>query len=524
MNRYLWLRLSLCFPLLGAALAADAAITFPVSFSDPGSAHQAYYAALTANIQAAGADWAKYLAGSGSLEVQVEFTTAIARIDGASVTSSFLRNDGTRDIYEQGAEHELKSGVDPNGATPDIHIRINPDYLATMVWLDPHPSLRTDPIPPNHIDSMSLFIHELGHSFAFSGFINGTTGQLPATYMSTFDANVHFDGSNFYFVGPAAEARYGGPVPITYGNPGHLGNNSPRPGSNLLGDLMNGVVYNYQHRYDISALDLAIAQDASVLLLSGATLHNISTRLFVDTGDNALIAGFILNGSGNRTVLIRALGPTLSSFGVTGVLANPTIELRNSTGALLAFNDNWAQATNASSIPTTLRPPNANEAAIFVSLPPGRYTAIVRGAGNTTGVALAEVYDLGTGTSSILSNISTRGKVLTADKAMIGGFIIQGAGKRVVIRALGPTLTGFGVADALADPTLELRNANGGLISANDNWKASQQAAIAATPYAPPSDLEPAITAALPAGNYTAVVRGVNNTTGTALVEVYGLN
>ena len=254
------------------------------------------------------------------------------------------------------------------------------------------------------------------------------------------------------------------------------------------------------------------------------SLHNISTRLSVGTGNDALIGGFIVSGPNNKSLLIRALGPTLGNFGINNFLANPTLELRNAAGNLVASNDDWGQAANAASIPANLRPPNAVESAILASLAPGNYTAIVRGLNNTTGVALAEVYDLDTGVGSNLINISTRGMVGTGNDVMVGGFIVQGSSpKKVVVRALGPTLTSFGVANALANPALELRDGNGNLLNSNDNWKSTQQAEISATGYAPPNDLESAIVRILSAGNYTAIVRGVNNTTGIALVEVYGL-
>ena len=245
---------------------AEGPIVYSVTLNDPGSAYSAYYAAITSNLQAAGAEWERYVIGSGNLEVEVVITSSVPRITGASVTSGFVRNDGTRDIFEQGAAYEIRTGIDPNGATPDIRIYINPTYLTSNMWFDPNPTERTDPIPPNRTDAISLFSHELGHAFVFNGWMNGTTGELPPTYMSPFDANVHFDGNNFYFVGPDAGAWYGGPVAITYGNPFHLGNDPPRPGSDLISDLMNGVVYYYQTRYRISPLDLEIAKDCGVAI------------------------------------------------------------------------------------------------------------------------------------------------------------------------------------------------------------------------------------------------------------------
>jgi glucose/arabinose dehydrogenase len=252
-------------------------------------------------------------------------------------------------------------------------------------------------------------------------------------------------------------------------------------------------------------------------------LGNISTRLHVGTGENVLIAGFIIGGTGSKQLVLRALGPTLTQFGVSGVLQNPTLGLYNSTGGVIAFNDNWAQAANAQMIPVNLRPPDNLESAILVSLNPGAYTAIVTGVNNTTGIALVEAYDIATGATAHLSNISSRGLVQTGTNVMIAGVIVQSGNENVLVRALGPTLAGFGISNPLANPTLELRDANGALIASNDNWKSTQQSEIMSTGKAPPNDLESAILRALAPGNYTAILRGVNNTTGVALLEVYAL-
>ena len=260
------------------------------------------------------------------------------------------------------------------------------------------------------------------------------------------------------------------------------------------------------------------------VVATSSKLSNISTRALVQTGSNVLISGFIITGNGNKSILVRTLGPTLTGFGVANALANPVLQLNNGAGAVIASNDNWASAANAPSIPANLRPPNSMESAILTSLAPGKYTAIVSGVNGTAGVALAEVYDLDATAGAILSNISTRGFVETGSQVMIGGFIIQGsATQKVLVRVLGPTLTGFGVTGALADPTLELRDVNGNLIDSNDNWKSTNQVAIMATGLQPPNDVESAILRTLNAGNYTAIVRGVNSTTGVGLLEVYAL-
>jgi hypothetical protein len=174
-------------------------------------------------------------------------------------------------------------------------------------------------------------------------------------------------------------------------------------------------------------------------------------------------------------------------------------------------------------VASTIAPTNANESAIIATLDPGAYTAIIRGANKTTGVGLAEVYDLSEAVPARLANISTRGFVQSGDDVMIGGFIIGNQTISVLVRAIGPSLTAAGVPDALADPTLELHNGQGDLIFANDNWKDTQQAKIEATTLAPSNDLESAILATLPPGAYTAIMRGKNNTVGAGLVEIYNI-
>jgi len=277
---------------------------------------------------------------------------------------------------------------------------------------------------------------------------------------------------------------------------------------------------------------------------TGSQLTNISTRAFVQTGDNVIIGGFIVQGTGPKKLIVRAIGPELIPYGVPNVLADPTLELHDGTGALIASNDNWqhtiiggiitadqvAEIQNSGHAPTM-----PTESAIIADLPPGNYTAIVRGVNNTVGVALVEGYDLSPSipSPSILGNISTRGFVQIGDDVMIGGFIVQGIGpKRVIVRALGPELIPYGIPNALPDPTLELHDGTGALIASNDDWQqtiiggiiiADQVAAIQNSGHAPKVATESAIIGNLPPGNYTAIVRGKNIIVGVALVEVYDL-
>ena len=257
------------------------------------------------------------------------------------------------------------------------------------------------------------------------------------------------------------------------------------------------------------------------------TLLNISTRVNVQTGDNAMIGGFIITGTEQKTVLVRGIGPSLD---VPGALADPIIEVHGPSGEFLGANDNWRDAlTRQQIIDSGLAPANDFESALWGVINPGAYTVIVRGQNDAAGVGLFEVYDLGEAADSNLANISTRGPVQTGDNVLIGGFIVGGGTEgwtaRVVVRAIGPSVP---ISGALADPTLELRDASGTLLASNDNWKthsdgSSQQTEIEATGLQPANDLESALLQTFPAGNYTAIVRGVNNTTGTALIEAYNL-
>ena len=270
-------------------------------------------------------------------------------------------------------------------------------------------------------------------------------------------------------------------------------------------------------------------QDANSIVRSGKDL-NISTRARVETGDNVLIGGFIITGTEPATVLVRAIGPSLTSRGVTNVLPDPTLELHDHTGAAIAFNDNWRDAQAMEIEATNLAPGDDREAALLRTLAPGGYTAIVRGKGDGAGVALAEIYDLSQSENSKLGNLSTRGFVNTGDDVMIGGFIVGGGlgtngsgSARVVVRGIGPSLAQAGISNALQDPTLELHDGNGAIVAANDNWRDSQEADIQSTNLAPSDNREAAILAILRQGGYTAIVRGKNTSTGVALVEVFNV-
>jgi len=246
----------------------------------------------------------------------------------------------------------------------------------------------------------------------------------------------------------------------------------------------------------------------------------------VQTGDNVGIGGFIITGSTPKLVLVRGIGPSLTGSGVPNALADPVLELHGPGAFTTITNDNWRQTQEAEIQATGIPPTDDLEAAIMATLAPGAYTAIMRGNGNTSGVALVEAYDLDQGVDSKLANLSTRAFVSTGDNLVIAGFMLggnppQAGDDRIVVRGIGPSL--LSVPDALADPTLELHDGNGALLIANNDWQDNpvQAAEITAAGLAPTNNLESALAATLPPGLYTALLAGLNNGTGIGIVEVY---
>jgi hypothetical protein len=250
-------------------------------------------------------------------------------------------------------------------------------------------------------------------------------------------------------------------------------------------------------------------------------LINLSTRGQVQTGNNVMIGGFIIQGSLPKTVVVRAVGPSLAAYGVSGPLADPKLDLYSGQ-TVIASNDDWGSAVNAADIQaSSFAPGNTKESAILTTLNPGAYTAIVRGVGETSGVGIVEVFEVDTPENPLI-NISTRGLVQTLDNVLIAGFIIQGdSSKTVLIRAGGPSLAAYGVPGVLANPRLDLYSGQS-IIYSNDNWgDAANAVAIQATGKAPADPLESAILVTLQPGAYTAIVRGADGGSGVGIVEVF---
>lgn len=244
-----------------------------------------------------------------------------------------------------------------------------------------------------------------------------------------------------------------------------------------------------------------------------------------------MIGGFIVRGNAAKPVVLRGLGPSLTSAGIpaANVLNDPVLELHGSNGTLITSNDNWKDSPQRAQFEGgPFQPTDDRESVIVATLAPGAYTAVLRGVGQTTGVGLVEVYDNDESVDSDLANISTRGFVKVGDEVMIGGFMLGNNSNptRIAVRALGPSLSSFGIAEALADPTLELHNANGTIMVSNDDWLSDPVSAgqLTANGLALPNPKEAGIFASLaPPGQFTAVVAGKNGGIGVALVEIYDL-
>jgi hypothetical protein len=254
---------------------------------------------------------------------------------------------------------------------------------------------------------------------------------------------------------------------------------------------------------------------------------NISTRLQVELGDNAMIGGFIITGNNAKTVVLRGMGPSLANAGLSNVLADPVLELHGSNGALIVQNDNWRDTQETQIQNGGFQPKDNREAVIIATLQPGAYTGILTGKNQATGVGLVELYDIAQAADSQLGNLSTRGLVQTGNNVMIGGFILgrNTGSTRVAIRGIGPSLSQSGLSNVLDNPTLELHDSNGAILVSNDNWSDDQASAsaLSANNLALQDSLESGIFTTLVPGAFTAILAGKNGSTGIGLIEIYNL-
>ena len=301
-------------------------------------------------------------------------------------------------------------------------------------------------------------------------------------------------------------------------------------GNLFSADYNTGNVYQFTPAGARSTFATGLNNPANLLFEPGRpsanNLLNLSTRAFVGTNTGVLIGGFILQGTAPATLVLRAIGPSLTPFGISGALADPFLELRDSSGAVLASNDNWQAGPDAGAIQRVgLVPTHANESALRATVPAGAYTVIISGVNQTSGIGVVEIYDLHQ-TTTRAGNIATRGTVLSGENVMIAGCIIGGsASKTLVVRAIGPSLFNFGVPDALANPRLGFFNANGVMVTSNEDWQQGPDAtAIQNLGLAPASPLEAAVLVTLTPGAYTGIESPAGQDSGVGLIEIYDVS
>lgn len=302
------------------------------------------------------------------------------------------------------------------------------------------------------------------------------------------------------------------------------------PLAQLLGlDSLGEKIFYYQYptlgcqeAYNSTPLHLENTAFPTV----GPQTLNLSTRGLVGVDETALIAGLIVTGTDSKTVVLRALGPSLGSAGLSDALTDPVLTLFDASGAAIETNNSWQSGANAAQVTAMgLEPTDPEEAVILATLMPAAYTAVVTSKDSTPGISLVELYDLSPSSNSTLANISTRGSVGVGDNVLISGLIVGAVeNATVLVRALGPSL-GSAVNEPLSDPALTIYDANGSVIASNDNWQDDVNAsAVEQNQLAPENEMESAIVLHPPAGAYSAIVTGADGNSGICLVEVYDLD
>jgi hypothetical protein len=298
---------------------------------------------------------------------------------------------------------------------------------------------------------------------------------------------------------------------------------------------ITGLIDSATYRFDVVAYNQTRRESlpSNTVTINQARVANLSTRALVGNFNNVLIGGFIIQGNDPKMVVLRAIGPSLAQFGVNGALADPVLKLYDSTGSLIATNDDWRDSQESVFLKGgafhLLQPPQDSESAIAINLVPGNYTMIVSSKDNSSGVALAEIYDYSPESDSKLVNVSARALVESDEHILIGGLIIDGGentncNARILLRAIGPSLVQYGIGTALQDPALALYDANGTLVNFNDDWRIGiQPEEIEQSSLAPAASKESALSVILSSGNYTVLVRGANRSRGVALLEAYQL-
>lgn len=355
---------------------------------------------------------------------------------------------------------------------------------------------------------------------------NGSAGATTCSISGTLPPGLTFDASTCTISGtynpPSAKAAVS--------QPKAFGSGTAPTQSNQLGGSASilGNVQLFAH----NSAGTASAQ--LIFVAPSGLVGNVSTRLPVGIGENVLIEGFIVQGPSGSTkkIIVRAIGPSLIPFGITDALANPTLEIHDANNATIATNNDW-KTTQLGGIITAdqfgeingsgVAPGKDLESAIVANLAPGSYTAVVGGLDGAVGTAVVDAYDISPASPARLANVATRGLIQPDPKLMIAGVIIQNGPVKAVIRAIGPSLTGFGIANALPDTTLQLRDQNGTIVRENDDWQTDQKQELESTGLQPTNALEAALVATIPPGQYTAQVRGKNQASGIGVVQVYFL-
>lgn len=533
--------LAAAFQLLGLRTAGALTFTpvFTVDPATPAAVQQQQQQATTEAVN----NFAKYFQPSG-INLRVDFTFRDLGDTGTLGQGGPAGFDIRNNVYFAQALFNFLARNDVNGGAISLSVEMNTNPSVTWFYGASTP-------PVGQYSWQSVIMHEVGHSMGFFDTVakDGSYANAGPSIFETL-ATLGVGGQAISMLDQAARAQavisnniyWSGPFALSANNGQAIKLYSPNPyeeGSNYshidpsqagIGGLYYPSLPDATFFAGPTKQELGIFHDVGWATSPfGVQMVNISTRVVVGTGEQVGIGGFIIRGNKPKKVLIRGIGPSLQAVGVNNALPNPLLELRDANNLLLRSNDDWQSAPEVADIKATGVPPSNNlEAAIIATLDPNKgYTAIVRGSGGATGVGLFEIYDLEVSSGPDLANLSTRGNVLSGDNnIMIAGLIVQGVNQQtLVMRGIGPSLTAFGITGALLDPTLEIRDTQGNLLIADDNWKddSNQATALQEAKIAPSRDEESAIIVNVPAGRYTALLRGKNNGTGVALVEVYNL-